>query len=78
MRKILLFIRALFHFSGRYFTYLQHAIGAHLAAGHDVHLLTWLTSFPDKYNIDITDELVAPLDRSRVTVLRFSLRRSGA
>jgi glycosyltransferase involved in cell wall biosynthesis len=72
--RTILFVYPEPHFisAGGISTYLQHAIRAHLEAGNDVHLLTWLTPFQDKYDLQITDELVAPLDRSRVTVLRFS------
>jgi hypothetical protein len=51
-------------------TYVMHSVRAHLAAGHDVHLCTWVQSHEALYRRSLTDVDVFPLSADRVTVIR--------
>jgi len=53
-------------------TYLRHAVRAHLAAGHKVHVLTWLTSRDATMGRRIPPATLAPLLPSDVTVLHIT------
>lgn len=52
-------------------TYLHHAIRAHLEAGRDVHLVTWLTPSDPLYFKEIKQQAYAPLTAEKVTVVRL-------